>query len=394
MQRFGPFLLILFLIAVVLRLNMFFAVLYLFLALALMSYFWMGRREERVYAARRFVDRAFFGDRVRVDLTVHNSSWLPIPWLQLHESLPIDLFSPPMKGRVVSLRPRERWHTSYTLSCRRRGYYSIGPLTMTTGDMLGLVRNSTLEVAPDFLIVYPKVVPLHRLGLPTHSPLVVLPARSPLFEDPSRVTGVRDYQRGDSPRRIHWTATASTGRLLVKQYQPAIARETLICLDLDEENYERRQRFTATELAIVVAASIAHHIIVQEGLPAGLATEALDSVTDEQVRFFLPPRSERTQLMRTLETLARAQTVKETSFPDLLRRASVRLAWGATLLVVTGSESTALFDTLVHLQRAGYAVALMLVQPAYPADDLRKRAELVSLPVHRVWRERDLEMWG
>jgi uncharacterized protein (DUF58 family) len=393
MQRFGPFLLILFLIAVVLRLNMFFAVLYLFLALALMSYFWMGRRKERVYAERRFVDRAFFGDRVRVDLTIHNSSWLPIPWLQLHESLPIDLFSPPMKGRVISLRPRERWHTSYTLSCRRRGYYSIGPLAMMTGDMLGLVRNSTLEVAPDYLIIYPKVVPLHRLGLPTHSPLVVLPARSPLFEDPSRVTGVRDYQRGDSPRRIHWTATASTGRLLVKQYQPAIARETLICLDLDEENYERRQRFTATELAIVAAASIAHHIIVQEGLPAGLATEALDSVTDQQVHFFLPPRAERTQLMRTLETLARAQMVKETSFPDLLRRASVRLTWGATLLVITGRESTALFDTLVHMQRAGYAVALILVQPAPPADDLRRRAELLSLPVHRVWRERDLETW-
>jgi uncharacterized protein (DUF58 family) len=181
---------------------------------------------------------------------------------------------------------------------------------------------------------------------------------------------------------------------LVKQYQPGIARETLICLDLDEEDYERRQRFTATELAIVVAASIAHHIIVQEGLPAGLATEALDSVTDERVRFFLPPRSERTQLMRTLETLARAQMVKGTSFSDLLRHASVRLTWGATLLVVTGRESTALFDTLVHMRRAGYAVALILVQPAPPSDDLRRRAELLSLPVHRVWRERDLETWG
>lgn len=393
MQRFGPFLFILLLIAIVLRLNMFFAVLYLFLALASMSYFWMRRREKHVYANRNFVDRAFFGDRVRVELRVHNSSWLPIPWLQLHESLPIDLFSPPLKGRVISLRPHERWQMSYTLSCRRRGYYAIGPLVMTTGDVLGLVRNSTMQVAPDHLIIYPKILPLHRLGLPTHSPLVVLPTRSPLFEDPSRVTGVRDYQRGDSPRRIHWTATASTGRLLVKQYRPAIARETLICLDLDEEDYERRQRFTATELAIVVAASVAHHIIVQEGLPAGLTTEALDSVTEQQVRFFLPPRSERTHLMRLLETLARTQMVQETSFLDLLRRASVRLAWGATLLVITGRESTVLFDTLVQLQRAGFAVALVLVQPTHPADDLRKRAELLSLPIHRVWQERDLETW-
>ena len=40
------------------------------------------------------------------------------------------------------------------------------------------------------------------LGLPTRSPLAALATHNPVFEDPSRVTGVRDYQRGDSPRRI------------------------------------------------------------------------------------------------------------------------------------------------------------------------------------------------
>ena len=41
-----------------------------------------------------------------------------------------------------------------------------------------------------YLTVYPKIVPLQRLGLPTRSPLAVLPSRSPLFEDTSRVMGV------------------------------------------------------------------------------------------------------------------------------------------------------------------------------------------------------------
>jgi uncharacterized protein (DUF58 family) len=220
-----------------------------------------------------------------------------------------------------------------------------------------------------------------------------LPAQAPLFEDPARVTGVRDYQRGDSPRRIHWTATASAGRLLVKQYQPAIARETLVCLDLDEQNYPWRQRYTATELAIVVAASVANHIIVREGLAVGLATEAQDPLLEDQVRFFLPPRSERDHLMRLLEVLARVQVASGTSFVELLRRESVRLAWGATLLVVTGSESAALFDILVYLRRAGFAVALVLVQPGRPSAELQQRAGLLKLPVHRVWRERDLEGW-
>jgi uncharacterized protein (DUF58 family) len=330
---------------------------------------------------------------VTVDLTVHNTGWLPIPWLEVHESLRVQLAVPPFYREVVSLGPRERRHFYYTLHCRRRGYYPVGPLTMQTGDLLGIVRPSQVRAASEPIIVYPQVVPLQQLGLPTRSPQVALPAHSPLFEDPARVMGVRDYQRGDSPRRIHWTATASAGRLLVKQYQPAIARETLICLDLNQEDYERRQQYTATELAIVVAASIANHIIVREGLPAGLATEAWDPLLDDQTRFFLPPHSERAHMMSLLEVLARVQITSAVPFVDLLRRESVNLSWGATLAVITGRESEALFDTLVYLLRAGFAVTLILVQPGRPSVELQKRAGMFSVPIHRIWKEQDLEAW-
>jgi len=393
MRNFVPFLLILFAIAAFLRVDFFFTIVYLFFAVYLLSRLWTPRTVKHLRVQRRFVNRAFPGDSVTVDLTVHNVGWLPIPWLEVHESLRVELTAPPFYREVVSLGPRERRHFRYTLHCRRRGYYPVGPLTMQTGDLLGIVRPSQVQAAPDHVIVYPRVVPLQQLGLPTCSPQVALPARSPLFENPARVMGVRDYQRGDSPRRIHWTATASAGRLLVKQYQPSIARETLICLDLDQEDYERRQRYTATELAIVVAASIANHIVVREGLPVGLTTKAWDPLLDDRARFFLPPRSERAHLMSLLEVLARVQITSAAPFVDLLRRESVNLSWGATLAVITGRESEALFDTLPYLRRAGFAVALILIQPARPSAELQKRGDLLGVPIHRIWRERDLEAW-
>jgi uncharacterized protein (DUF58 family) len=223
--------------------------------------------------------------------------------------------------------------------------------------------------------------------------LAALPARSYLFEDPVRVMGVRDYLPGDSPRRIHWSATASAGHLLVKQYQSAIARDTLICLDMDQEDYERGQRFTATELAIIVAASIASHIVMREGLPVGLTTEARDPILNDQAHFHLPPRSERAHLMSMLDVLARVQAASGAPFVELLRRASVDLTWGATLAVITGRESEALFDILAHLRRAGFAVALILVQSGRPSEELKKRADLLHMPIHRIWREQDLEAW-
>jgi uncharacterized protein (DUF58 family) len=393
MRRFIPFLLILFAIAAFLRVDFFFTIVYLFFGVYLLSRLWARRLVERLGAKRRFVSHAFQGDRVTVDVTIYNTSWLPIPWLELHETLPVQLIAPPFHREVVSLGSREQRPVRYTLNCRRRGYFPIGPLTMQTGDLLGIERRSVARAEPSYLTVYPQVVPLHKLGLPTRSPLVALPASAHLFQDPARIMGVRDYQSGDSPRHIHWTATASSGRLLVKQYQPAIARETLLCLDMDQNDYERGQRYTATELAIVAAASIASHIVTREGLPAGLTTEARDPMIDEQVHFFLPPRAERAHLMSLLEVLARVQVTSGVPFAELLRRASVKLAWGATLAVITGRESEALFDTLIYLRRAGFAVTLILVQPGRSSAELRQRSDLLHLPVHRVWRDRDLETW-
>lgn len=393
MRNFTPFLLTLFIIAAILRVDFFFTIAYLFFAVYLLSRLWIQRTANHVHVERHFTDHAFPGDQVTVNVVVQNPTWLPTPWLEVHESLPVELIAPPFYREVATLNPRERHQFHYTLHCRQRGYYPIGPMKLQTGDLLGITNRRQKTLVSEHIIVYPQVVPLQQLGLPTHSPQVALPARSPLFEDPTRVRGVRDYVRGDSPRRIHWTATASTGRLLVKQYQPSIARETLICLDLNSEDYGQRQRYTATELAIVTAASIANHIVVQEGLAVGLTTEAWDPLLDQQTQFFLPPRSERAYLMGLLEVLARVQIASVTPFADLLRRESVNLSWGATLVIISGQESEDLFDTLIYLRRSGMTVALILIQPSRPSDELQKRADLLNIPIHRLWRDKDLEAW-
>lgn len=387
-------LLILSLIAALLRADFFFAVAYLFGGAYILSRLWTQYTIRRLRVRRQFAHRAFPGNQVTVELSVYNASWLPIPWLEIHESLPVQLTTPPFHRQVISIGPRQQSRLSYTLQCRQRGYYPIGPLVLQTGDMLGIRgRQDQTQIAADPIIIYPQVVPLQKLGLPTRSPLAALPTSAHLFEDPARVMGVRDYRRGDSPRRIHWTATASAGRLLVKQYQPSLARETLICLDLAEENYEQRRRYTATELAIIVAASIAHHIIVSERLPVGLTTEAHDPLVNARACFYLPPRPERAHLMSILEVLARVKVTGGASFADLLRRQSVRLPWGATVAIITGREDEGLRDTLAYLRRAGFALALILVQPTQPSPALEECAKMLHIPVHRIWQEHDLEAW-
>ena len=94
--------------------------------------------------------------------------------------------------------------------------------------------------------------------------------------------------------------------------------------------------------------------------------------------------------MGILEILARIQVSEEAGFLPLLRQESLKLSWGSTVTVVTGREHEELLDTLAYLRRAGFAVSLILVQPAQAPPKLRGRAQLLGIPVHRIWREQDL----
>jgi len=391
MRRFFPFLLFLFFIALILRIDFFFTIAYLFFLLFVLARLWVGRGLQQVYFERQFTPRAFSGDTVAVEVQVRNSGRLPVPWLHVHESLPVEMISPPFHSEVFSLGAGEHRFFRYDLHARERGVYTLGPLAAETGDVLGLEPTRSTNFGSQQIVVYPRVMHLPRLRLPTRSPLAALPARMPLFEDPARVSGVRDYERGDSPRRIHWSATASAGRLLVKQYQPAVARETLLALDLNLDGYEGRRRREASELAIVAAASLANHIIVRERLAVGLAAEALDPLTHTRERFFLAARSERAHLISVLEVLARVRLVPGLPLGAVLRRERPRLAWGTTIVAITGRADEDLLDALAALRQGGFAVSMLLVQ----APDLplltRERAALLGISIWPIWREQDLE---
>jgi uncharacterized protein (DUF58 family) len=390
MALFVPAFLLLFLLSLALRVDPFFTVIWFLLGIYALARVWMRRSVQHLQISRRFEDRAFTGDEVDVHLMIRNTGRLPVVWLQIGESLPLELTTTPFPDQAITLGGREEREFGYTLSCRRRGYYALGPLRMETGDLLGIEDRVLLVAEPRRLTVYPRVVSLEQLGLPTRSALASLPSRTPLFEDTTRLMGVREYQPGDSPRRIHWTATARTGALVVKQYQPAIARETLICLDLDWRDYASR-RHDAMEQAIVVAASVANHAIVREGLPVGLATDATDTLVEGRRRIVLPPRSERAQLMSILEVLARVQPVTGARFVDLLREESVHLPWGSTLLLITGTIDDSLAETVLYLRRRGHATAVVLVQEASRSGGAP--GNLGGIPVYRVWEDADLAVW-
>jgi uncharacterized protein (DUF58 family) len=342
---------------------------------------------------RRRLDtlRAFPGDPVACTVELDNRKLLPLVWVNASDQIPAtvapDAATLPAGivwsgGRLsvdTSLLWYQRASWRYSLLCRRRGYYPIGPTRVASADIFGLFSRSRRSAGIDHLIVYPKVYPLADLGLPTASPLGEMHAPNPLFHDPVRIRGLRDYTPEVPFRHIHWKASARTSRLQAKVFEPTSTMQALLLLDatafigpedrLDEDNFE---------LAISVAASLAWRL-VEEHCQVGL--HANTALAGGGRSITVPPASGLDHLAALLEALARVQprTVRFTALLDDVRP---RIAAGTTIAVVTGGLTPPAAAVLNDLHARGFPTTAFLVGDA-PADD-------IVLPCRRVRRPADL----
>jgi uncharacterized protein (DUF58 family) len=323
---------------------------------------------------------------------VKNTGWLPVPWLELRESLPVALVGPRSFQTVTHLGPRADARFEYTVEARKRGYYPIGPLLVSTGDILGLSETIQGKSQTEHLIVYPQIIPLTSLEIPSFSPQGALAHRLPLFEDPTRVFGKRSYVSGDSLRRVDWKSSASTGMLQVKLFEPSIALETFIVLNLNAEDYYYRSLIDSTELAIVIAASISNWIAGKKQM-VGMMVNGHDPLAEDGKPQSIPPRKGKRHVMRLLETLARIETVNDSALVPLIQQQRYQLAWGTTLIVITGRAGDDLLGELYQARRQGQNSLLILTGRDVSDQGVRQRAKFFGIPVVSITTERDLDIW-
>ncbi len=369
-----------------------FNVVYLFAGAYLLGSYWNSRIMQSAAFSRSFTDHAFPGETIPVRLELQNKSRFPVVWLQIQELLPLDVAASKAIHKIITLPSHGRIKIDYELNPTRRGYYKVGPLQFSSGDLLGLLDIKQREGAPHYLTVYPKVYPLTRFKIPSRSPLGNLKHEQPIFEDPSRPIGKRDYIAGDSQRRIDWKASASSGRLQVKLFEPSIALEAIIFLNLNSEEYLLKTRFFATEMAISLAASIANWMVSQKQA-VGMITNGFDILTEKATPMPLPPRKGRTHLMRLLETLARIQAGVGEPCQALVHRHRFNLSWGTTIIIITGQADEPLFDEIFAAKKTGLDVVLVLCGEVVSLQEIKRKASFVKVPLYYFLDERDLESW-
>lgn len=332
------------------------------------------------YTRKLSETRAFLGETVELTLEVSNRKFLPVTWLHVIDCFPANL---PVQGHEVRTNSVTNqgeflsfWNPGifgrltrhFVVDCNKRGYYTYGPATLSTGDGFGMFSHKGTLPGQQRLIVYPRLYPAAELRLPAKNPFGERVADARLVEDPLRTAGIRDWQPEDGLKRVHWKATARHQALLSRQYEPSQEPQVLIFLNV--ATLERHWLGHIPELmerAVSVAGSLAQ-VCGEQRLPVGLIANGVLPGSDQPLRL-LPGRSPG-QLVRILELLAAVTPFASAPIEDLLLRESPRLPWGATLLVVTAIAHETLLATLLDLRRAGRKVVLFTLAEEPPQAQL------------------------
>src|SRR5919198_611442 len=135
--------------------------------------------------------------------------------------------------RHVLNRYGRRLSVRYVLEHLPRGRYAFADVRAELGDPFGL-ECATVELpVPGALLVYPRLVRLERLfseaGARSHDGRRLLLRRPSGFE----LHSVREYEQGESLRRVHWPSTARRSQLMVKELEDAPRDEIAVLLDGD-----------------------------------------------------------------------------------------------------------------------------------------------------------------
>ncbi len=356
------------------------------LVLILLVRFWSRAALMKISYRRQLESyRAFPGDTVKCDCTIDNRKPLPLVWVDILDRIPDaimpeaddlpDGFAKTDDG--LSLSTALLWYQKASwvqkLRCRRRGYFPLGRTLLTSGDLFGLLPRSRQEPTDQILIVYPRIFDLGQLGLPTRAPLGELRLGNPLYTDPLLFRGLRDYAPEIPLRHIHWKATARTGILQAKTFDPSSTLKAVIVLDassysdVDEQNTDAR-----FEQAISAAASVAAYLI-RSGITVGFAANAMLAGGGSSIA--IAPKAGLDHLSVMLESMAKI-TRASLSFGPFLKEAESLFAAGTSIVVVTGGLEPSARVRLARLRRRGHPISLLLVGDSAPDEP--------SLPCQRI----------
>jgi uncharacterized protein (DUF58 family) len=343
---------------------------YVLLALLLLAYLWAWTNLRGVKVERDVAtSRAQVGEETRERLTVTNRWPLAKLWVEVQDHSDMPHHS---AGFVAYLPGKGRRRWMLRTPCTMRGKWTLGPITLHSGDPFGIFKLERSGGATGEIIVYPATVRLPAFRLPAAELQGGQDIRTRTFHVTPNVSTIRQYVTGDSFNRIHWRSTARTGELMVKEFELDPTADVWIIVDM----HERSQQIAGQERTLYQDRRLGREIRVEESTEeyivsagASVAQHLLDANRNVgllawgQHREAIPPEREARQLYKILESLAMLRAHGTHPLAEVLVAEGTHFSRSSSAIVITAALDPLWVTSVQQLLYRGIQVVVIYVDP-------------------------------
>jgi uncharacterized protein (DUF58 family) len=326
----------------------------------------------------------FEGEKVVMVYEIMNRKILPIAWLRLetmiHSNLlnedmvKIDEKGPVYHSTLFSLRPYQKITRKIHFVGRKRGYYPLQNVSVTVGDPMGFNEVFDSITAQTAITVYPKLMPMEEIPLPSHSWLGEITVKRWIIEDPFLHAGVREYQQGDPFHSINWKATARTHSFQINKKDYTADHHLLIYVNFDVNDDIRlpMEKLDLFEKTLSYAATLASYTI-NHGVATGFGCNGFfvepfvnsNALVKPSVR--IEPSSDGQQAEFILDIIAKVKMDRSRSFQAFLQEDIDRGLTNSDIIIFAYKITEKVERQMEKLEQLGNAVQVVTV-----ADEERK----------------------
>lgn len=162
--------------------------------------------------------------------------------LLLAADIPSSLAGPAADdSRALQIAPRGGTRVRFNLHARQRGKFQINKLHLRILGPLGLCWRELQVQVESELRVYPGLRESKRQRLLAWNRHLRNPGPRRVNQrgDSGSFESLREYVRGDDPRRIDWKSTARQNHMMVRRYEAERSQNIILCIDCGRQMTER-----------------------------------------------------------------------------------------------------------------------------------------------------------
>ncbi len=310
------------------------------------------------------------GDSFDISIVIENNKRLPASYLLIEEIIPHGLkFDSNVisysEGRDIrhlskfSIGGFKRKRRTYRIVGEKRGIYLLKSMDVYLGDILATtIEKQGFE---DYLeiMVCPKINSLSQYKFDTTNIQGDNTVRRWIHKDPLYLKGIREYNREDRMKDIHWKSTLKANKLMVKDYDYTSEQEVVIIVNIqcgdphwtsiNPENIEKE-----IEISVALAAKS-----LKENIPTGIWTNGHIISYKSRIRNEIEPKVG--ILNKIVEFAARIDTSIKHELHEYLGSRTKYFQKNSTYILVTSYLNNKDILILTSLYRSGYKIKIIYV---------------------------------